>query len=57
MEDEKNIHKQSQCLSCLGSGELYDFESDDVTLCNYCKGTGKASDEDNECFLESINYN
>lgn len=57
MEDKKNTNDLENCLCCLGSGVVYSHEEDSEQQCNICNGSGKAEKVDNECFLESINYN
>ena len=34
------MEEEIECPVCLGSGEIYDPEIDDVETCTACEGTG-----------------
>ena len=57
MEDEKNPLELSNCLACLGTGVIYNETLDDEVTCPHCLGECLVTRDDNESFLESINYN
>jgi len=54
---EKSNEEFSMCLACLGSTSLYDGISDTCEECKYCKGTGEATEAENECFLSTTIIN
>jgi DnaJ-class molecular chaperone len=54
---ENNEEELAMCLSCIGTGGIYDSKKNSVEVCPYCNGTGTADESINECFLDTLNYN
>jgi len=52
-----NNIKYTMCLACCGSGSIYNSIADQCYKCKYCKGKGKTTDIENECFLSTIQKN
>lgn len=56
MENSQDTDK-GMCLSCIGTGVIYDGDANEYFVCVYCNGTGQASPEENESYLSTINLN
>lgn len=55
--EDENTDLQ-MCLSCIGSGSIYDARSETCNDCLYCNAVGYTTEAMNESFLsEIINYN
>ena len=50
MKNSERNKIEKLCLSCLGAKDIFDGE--DYIKCTYCNGTGHATKEENECFMD-----
>lgn len=61
MNDLNNIPENKDnkvmCVSCCGTGTVYFGEEDTECTCTYCNGSGNTTEAENECYLDTLNYN
>ena len=53
----ENNQEKDMCLSCCGTGVVYFGVEDTKQTCVYCKGSGRTTSAENECYLDTLNYN